>query len=85
MDPRGLTKSANDWLYSMQGIVAAQEALTPYGYPGLLVCGPGPGFSRPAQALRIHGGGDHRIRTWEERGKTYSSGWPAWMVKTFCF
>ncbi len=29
--PEGLTKSANDWLYSMSGIAAAQEALTPTG------------------------------------------------------
>jgi len=29
--PEGLTKSANDWLYSEQGIVAAQNALTPMG------------------------------------------------------
>ncbi len=29
--PEGLTKSANDWLYSMSGIAAAQEALRPSG------------------------------------------------------
>ena len=29
--PEGLTKSANDWLYSMSGIAAAQEALRPHG------------------------------------------------------
>jgi len=29
--PEGLTKSANDWLYSMRGIAAAQDALSPVG------------------------------------------------------
>jgi len=29
--PEGLTKSTNDWLYSMPGIVAAQDALSPVG------------------------------------------------------
>jgi spermidine synthase len=29
--PEGLTKSANDWLYSMPGIIAAMEALSPVG------------------------------------------------------
>jgi spermidine synthase len=29
--PEGLTKSANNWLYSMSGILAAQEALRPSG------------------------------------------------------
>ncbi|MDX2429093.1 MAG: hypothetical protein QNK22_10445 [Xanthomonadales bacterium] len=29
--PEGLTKSANDWLYSMSGIAAAQSALSPAG------------------------------------------------------
>lgn len=30
--PAGLTKSANDWLYTMPGIAAAQAALTPTGF-----------------------------------------------------
>ena len=29
--PEGLTKSTNDWLYSMSGIAAAQDALSPLG------------------------------------------------------
>lgn len=29
--PEGLTKSSNDWLYSMPGIAAAQDALSPVG------------------------------------------------------
>lgn len=29
--PDGLTQNSNDWLYSMAGIIAAQEALTPDG------------------------------------------------------
>ncbi len=29
--PEGLTKSTNDWLYSMSGIAAAQDALSPEG------------------------------------------------------
>jgi len=29
--PEGLTKSTNDWLYSMSGIAAAQDALNPTG------------------------------------------------------
>ena len=29
--PAGLTKRANDWLYSMPGILAAQDALSPAG------------------------------------------------------
>jgi hypothetical protein len=50
-----------------------------------LVCGPGPGFSRPAQALRVYGGGDHRIRTWEERGKTYYLAGQRGWLKPFTF
>ena len=29
--PDGLTQSSNDWLYSMDGIMAAQQSLTPQG------------------------------------------------------
>jgi spermidine synthase len=42
--PEGLTKSANDWLYSMQGIVAAQEALTSTGILAYWSAGPDQAF-----------------------------------------
>lgn len=42
--PEGLTKRANDWLYSMQGIVAAQNALTPNGILAYWSAGPDPAF-----------------------------------------
>ena len=42
--PEGLTKSANDWLYSMPGIVAAQEALTPTGIVAYWSAGPDQAF-----------------------------------------
>ncbi len=42
--PEGLTKRANDWLYSMQGIIAAQNALTPTGILAYWSAGPDPGF-----------------------------------------
>ncbi len=42
--PEGLTKSANDWLYSMQGIVAAQKALTPTGILAYWSAGPDQAF-----------------------------------------
>jgi len=42
--PEGLTQSANDWLYSMQGIIAAQEALTPNGILAYWSAGPDQAF-----------------------------------------
>ncbi len=42
--PEGLTKSTNDWLYSMQGIVAAQKALTPTGILAYWSAGPDQAF-----------------------------------------
>jgi len=42
--PEGLTKRANDWLYSMQGIVAAQNALTSTGILAYWSAGPAPAF-----------------------------------------
>jgi len=42
--PEGLTKRANDWLYSMQGIIAAQNALTPTGMLAYWSAGPDPAF-----------------------------------------
>ena len=42
--PEGLTKRANDWLYSMQGIIAAQDALTPTGMLAYWSAGPAPAF-----------------------------------------
>jgi len=42
--PEGLTKSANDWLYSMRGIVAAQKALTPTGILAYWSAGPDQAF-----------------------------------------
>jgi spermidine synthase len=42
--PEGLTKRANDWLYSMQGIIAAQNALTPAGILAYWSAGPAPAF-----------------------------------------
>jgi spermidine synthase len=42
--PEGLTKRANDWLYSMQGIIAAQSALAPSGILAYWSAGPDHGF-----------------------------------------
>jgi len=42
--PEGLTQSANDWLYSMPGIIAAQEALTPNGILAYWSAGPDQAF-----------------------------------------
>jgi spermidine synthase len=42
--PEGLTQSANDWLYSTPGIVAAQEALTPNGILAYWSAGPDQAF-----------------------------------------
>jgi spermidine synthase len=42
--PEGLTKSANDWLYSMSGIAAAQKALTPTGILAYWSADPDPAF-----------------------------------------
>lgn len=42
--PEGLTQSANDWLYSMPGIIAAQEALTPNGLLAYWSAGPDQAF-----------------------------------------
>jgi spermidine synthase len=42
--PEGLTQSANDWLYSMPGIIAAQEALTANGVLAYWSAGPDQAF-----------------------------------------
>ena len=42
--PEGLTKSANDWLYSSAGIVAAQRALRPNGILAYWSAGPDQAF-----------------------------------------
>ncbi|MFC1689866.1 hypothetical protein ACFL07_09475 [Pseudomonadota bacterium] len=42
--PEGLTQSANDWLYSTAGIIAAQEALTPDGVLAYWSAGPDQAF-----------------------------------------
>jgi spermidine synthase len=42
--PEGLTKSANDWIYSSSGITAAQEALRPSGILAYWSAGPDQGF-----------------------------------------
>jgi spermidine synthase len=42
--PEGLTKSANDWLYSMPGIIAAQTALSPTGVLAYWSADPDPAF-----------------------------------------
>lgn len=42
--PEGLTKSANDWLYSVAGIAAAQDALGPGGILAYWSAGPNPAF-----------------------------------------
>jgi len=42
--PEGLTKSANDWLYSMSGIAAAQNALRPAGVLAYWSADPDPAF-----------------------------------------
>jgi spermidine synthase len=42
--PEGLTKNANDWLYSTAGIVAAQEALIPTGILAYWSAGPDQAF-----------------------------------------
>ena len=42
--PEGLTKSANDWLYSIEGIVTAQAALRSGGILAYWSAGPAPAF-----------------------------------------
>ena len=42
--PEGLTKRANDWLYSMSGIAAAQDALSPTGILAYWSADPDPAF-----------------------------------------
>lgn len=42
--PEGLTNRANDWLYTMSGIVAAQEALSPTGILAYWSADPDPAF-----------------------------------------
>lgn len=42
--PEGLTVSSNDWLYSEQGIAAAQDALRPGGLVAYWSAGPDQGF-----------------------------------------
>jgi spermidine synthase len=42
--PAGLTKKANDWLYLMPGIAAAQEALSPRGILAYWSTDPDPAF-----------------------------------------
>lgn len=42
--PEGITKSANDWIYSSQGIIAAQQALTPNGILAYWSAGPDQDF-----------------------------------------
>ncbi len=42
--PEGLTKSANDWLYTMRGIAAAKDALAPNGILSYWSAGPDPAF-----------------------------------------
>jgi len=42
--PEGLTKRANDWLYSMTGIAAAQDALSPTGILAYWSADPDPAF-----------------------------------------
>jgi len=42
--PEGLTQSANDWLYAMPGIIAAQEALTSNGILAYWSAGPDQAF-----------------------------------------
>ena len=42
--PEGLTKNANDWIYSSSGIAAAQDALRPGGILAYWSAGPDQGF-----------------------------------------
>jgi len=42
--PEGLTNRANDWLYSMPGIAAAQDALSPMGVLAYWSADPDPAF-----------------------------------------
>lgn len=42
--PEGLTNRANDWLYTMSGIVAAQDALSPTGILAYWSADPDPAF-----------------------------------------
>jgi len=42
--PEGLTKSANDWLYTTQGILKTQDALTDEGILAYWSAGPNAGF-----------------------------------------
>ncbi len=54
-------------------------------HPGLLVRRAGPGVSRPAQALRFHGGGSHGFRAWPKGGQAHDlAGRPVSLTLCIC-
>ena len=71
--PEGMTQSANDHLYSMQGLAAARAALTPGGVLAVWSQGPDRAFAkrfekagfsvedRKVRARGVHGGSRHVI------------------------
>jgi spermidine synthase len=71
--PEALTRGDNDWLYSLSGLVAAQEALRPAGVLAVWSAGPDEGFTRrlrdagykvevhPVRSRGLRGGNHHII------------------------
>ena len=79
--PEGLTKRANDWLYSMSGIAAAQRALTSLvAYLAYWSADPDSAFHDRLRRLRIPGGGGELYSPTARRAQGTPSGWPVWMV-----
>ena len=71
--PEGLTKSSNDWIYSEQGIAAAQDALRPGGLVAYWSAGPDQAFHNRLRCcgfdveefqVRAHGNKGPRHTIW---------------------
>lgn len=67
--PEGLTHKANDWLYSVNGLIAAYTALRPQGVLAVWSAGPAPDFSQRLQkvgfdvdVVRVHAHGKKGVR-----------------------
>jgi len=74
--PEGLTRKKNDWLYSMNGLIAAYEALRPQGVLAVWSAGPAQdflqrlkkvGFKVDEKRVRAHGKKGARHIIWFAR------------------
>jgi spermidine synthase len=66
--PDGLTRDANDRLYSMQGLAAARAALKPGGVLAVWSAAPDDAFARRLRKAGLRGGGDRRPRPQQRQG-----------------